>query len=137
MVETMWAVVIDRDKGLYKLDNIPFYAPLIASDDLIFAEFDDSEQMLTYRETKEYSGNSIIQIIIMDNITDVNFIRDSFLNKGCQSEKVNQKYFSMEIPFDLNYRSIKEELDRLEGSDILGYAEPCLSEKHKKDILNI
>ena len=135
MVETMWDFVIDKDKGLYKLDNIPFYAPLIASDDLIFAEFDDSEQMLTYKETREYSGNSIIQIVIMDNKTDVNKIRDSFLDKGCQSEKVNDKYFSMEIPFDLNYKPIKTELDKLEIDEIIGYAEPCLSEKHKNDLL--
>lgn len=135
MVETMWALVIDKDKGIYKLDNIPFYVPLIASDDLIFAEFDDSEQMLTYKETREYSGNSIIQIVTMDNKTDVNKIRDSFLDKGCQSEKVNDKYFSMEIPFDLNYKPIKTELDKLEYEEIIGYAEPCLSEKHKNDLL--
>lgn len=49
MVETMWATIIDKDKGLYKLDNIPFYAPLVASDDIVFAEFDEQQQMLTYR----------------------------------------------------------------------------------------
>ena len=37
-VETMWADVVDADKGLYKLDSIPFYGPLVASDDIIFAE---------------------------------------------------------------------------------------------------
>lgn len=135
MVETMWACLVDKDKGIYKLDNIPFYAPLIASDDLIIAEFDDMEQMLTYKEIKEYSGNSVIQIIIMDAKTEVNKIRDSFLNKGCQSEKVNEKYFSMEIPYVLNYKQIKEELDKLETQEIIGYAEPCLSDKHKKDLI--
>jgi hypothetical protein len=45
-VETMWATIVDKDKGLYKLDSIPFYAPLVASDDIVFAEFDDQEQML-------------------------------------------------------------------------------------------
>ena len=41
-VETMWAETIDKDKGLYKIDNIPFYAS-IASDDTVFAEYDDTE----------------------------------------------------------------------------------------------
>lgn len=36
MVETMWATTVDKDKRLYKLDNIPFYAPLVASDDMTF-----------------------------------------------------------------------------------------------------
>lgn len=135
MVETMWAFVIDKEIGLFKLDNIPFYAPLIASDDLVFAEFDDTEQMLTYRETREYSGNSVIQIVIMDEKTEVNKIRDSFLYKGCQSEKVSEKYFSMEIPFDLNYKPIKRELDKLETDEIIAYSEPCLSVKHKNDLI--
>ena len=135
MVETMWAFVIDKEKGLYKLDNIPFYAPLISSDDLIYAEYDDSEQMLTYRETREYSGNSVIQIVIMGDTNEVNKIRDKFLDKGCQSEKVNEKYFSMEIPFDLDYEPIKTELDKLENDEIIGYAEPCLSEKHRNDLI--
>ena len=39
-VETMWATIVDKNKGLYKLDSIPFYAPLVASDDIVFAEFD-------------------------------------------------------------------------------------------------
>ena len=33
-VETMWAEIIDAANGLYKLDNIPFYAPLLASEDI-------------------------------------------------------------------------------------------------------
>jgi len=34
-VETMWATIVDKDKGFYKLDSIPFYAPLVASDDIV------------------------------------------------------------------------------------------------------
>ena len=39
----------------------------------------------------------------------------------------------MEIPYDLNYNPIKAQLDTLENDDIVSYAEPCLSEKHKND----
>jgi len=55
-VETMWAQIIDSDRGLYKIDNIPFYAS-ITSGDIVFAEYDNDEKMLTYRETVEYSDN--------------------------------------------------------------------------------
>jgi hypothetical protein len=34
-VETMWAKVVDEDQGLYGLDNIPFYLPVIASGDIV------------------------------------------------------------------------------------------------------
>ncbi|WP_037576747.1 DUF4265 domain-containing protein [Sporocytophaga myxococcoides] len=131
MVETMWAAIVDRDKGLYKLDSIPFYAPLVASDDVVFAEFDDQEQMLTYRKTVEYSGNSTIQIVLMDKFTDINTIRDMFRELGCVSEKVNEGYFSMEIPFSVDYKNIKQKLDEMETKEIIVYAEPCLADGHR------
>ncbi len=134
IVETMWCQEVDIENGIYKLDNIPFYAPLLASEDIIFAEFDEKEQMLTYRETKEFSGNSVIQIVIMDGSLNVNEIRDSFMKNGCQSEKFEENYFSMEIPYDLNYNSIKVQLEKLENDEIISYSEPCLSEKHKNDL---
>lgn len=131
MVETMWATIVDEEKGSYKLDNIPFYAPSIASDDIVFAEFDDHEQMFAYRETIEYSGNSTIQVVILDQTKKTNDIRDLFKGLGCVSEKVNGSYFSMEIPMQLDYNPIKQKLDELKQKEVIGYTESCLSEKHK------
>jgi len=131
-VETMWATIVDKEKGLYKLDSIPFYAPLVASNDIVFAEFDDQEQMLTYRKTVEYSGNSTVQIVLMDKSKDINQIRDIFQELGCVSEKVNEGYFSMEIPSTVNYKNIKKKLDELEMQETIGYAEPCLADGHRQ-----
>ena len=131
MVETMWAKIVDKDKGFYKLDNIPFYAPLVASDDIIFAEFDEQQQMLTYRKTIEFSGNSTVQVVLMDKTKDVNSIRKIFEELGCVSEKVNEGYFSMEIPALLDYKFIKQKLDDLEQNEVIGYAEPCLADQHR------
>ena len=131
MVETMWATIIDRNKGLYKLDNIPFYAPLVASDDIVYAEFDEQQQMLTYRKTVEFSGNSTVQVVLMDNSIDINSIRKKFEELGCVSEKVNEGYFSMEIPALLDYKLVKQNLEELEQNETIGYAEPCLSDQHR------
>jgi hypothetical protein len=133
-VETMWAKVIDKSKGLYKIDSIPFYAPLIASDDIVFAEYDDTELMLSYRKTVTYSGNSIVWVVMMDKKTAINDIRDLFHNMGCLSEKVNDIYFSMEILEGMDYCQIQKKLKKLEEDEIIGYSEPCLSEKHKLQI---
>jgi|SRR5205809_985563 len=133
-VETMWAETIDAEKGLYKLDSIPFYGPLVASDDIIFAEYDDDEQRLTYRRTVEHSGNSIVTVVVMDTAYDINKIREIFKDLGCLSERVNDGYFSMEILFDNNYGSIKRKLSELEDKGVIGYAEPCLSEKHRMEV---
>ena len=130
-VETMWATIVDTEKGIYKLDSIPFYAPLIASGDMVYAEYDDTEQMLTYRETVQYSGNSTIRVVIMDKSQNANDIRDIFKDFGCVSEKVNDIYFAMEILADKDYKPIKEKLKELEDQNIIGYSEPCLSNKHR------
>jgi hypothetical protein len=132
MVETMWATIVDKDQGIYKLDSIPFYAPDIASDDIIFAEFDSKEEMLTYRKTIEYSGNSTVQIVLVDKSKDINQIREIFKELGCVSEKVNNGYFSMEIPSNVDYKNIKSKLDELETTEIIGYAEPCLADGHRQ-----
>lgn len=131
MVETMWATIVDKDKGFYKLDNIPFYAPFVASDDIVFAEFDEQHQILTYRKTVEFSGNSTVQVVLIDKAKDINSIREIFEKLGCVSEKVNEGYFSMEIPASVDYKIIKQELDDLEFNEIIGYAEPCLADQHR------
>jgi hypothetical protein len=133
MVETVWADIVNQEKGLYRIDNIPFYIPLVASEDIVFAEFDETEQMLTYRKTVEYSGRTVIQVVIMVKKTKTNDIREIFHKLGCESEKAKEGYFSMEIPAELNYRPIKKELDRMEDAEIIGYAEPTISEKHRKE----
>lgn len=133
-VETMWAEIVDASKGLYKLDSIPFYGPLVASDDIIFAEYDNDEERLTYKRTIEYSGNSIVTVVIMDKTFDINMVRDIFKDLGCLSERVNDAYFSMEVPADKDYKPIKQKLSELEDKGVIGYAEPCLSENHREQI---
>ena len=133
-VETMWAKIVDAGKGLYKLDSIPFYGPLAASDDIIFAEYDNDEERLTYKRTIEYSGNSIVTVVIMDKTYDINTIRDIFKNLGCLSERVNDAYFSMEVLAEKDYRPIKQKLTELEEKGIIVYAEPCLSNIHREQV---
>jgi len=129
-VETMWAEIVDKDKGLYKVENIPFYAP-IASEDIVFAEYDDTEKRLIYKKTIEYSGNSLIQVIIMDKSVVTNDIRDILNSMGCKSEKLQEGYFVIEILADADYKPIRQKLTELQDKGIIDYAEPVLSDKHQ------
>jgi len=131
-VETMWATIVDKDKGLYKLDSIPFYAPLVASDDIVFAEFDEQEEMLTYRNIVEYSGNSTVHVVLLEKFQDINNIRNVFKELGCITEKLNEVYFSMEIPSTIDYKNIREKLEELETQGKIGYAESCLADGHRQ-----
>ena len=67
VAETIWADVVDADMGYYKLYSIPLYTSAIASDDVVRAEWDDDEVMLTYCETITPSGNSTVWVVVVDD----------------------------------------------------------------------
>ncbi|TCC99705.1 DUF4265 domain-containing protein [Pedobacter hiemivivus] len=78
----------------------------------------------------EPSGNSTVQVVILDSTTITNDIRELFDSLGCSSEKAHEGYFVIDVPFNLDYTSVQNKLIELEKSGVLNYAEPCLSEKH-------
>ena len=123
-------------KRIYRLDNIPFYGPLIASGDVFYAEFNRDENAIVFKEVIESSGNSIIQIIIMKDDFNKELFRKELLDLGCESEGMNEKYFVAEIPENIDYNVIKSILDKYENNKIIGYAEPILSIKHQDDIFD-
>jgi hypothetical protein len=133
--ETMWAEVVDAKKGYYKIDHIPFYVPALASGDLVLAEYHTDHSMLMYRETVEYSGNSTIHIIIMDDELEITTLIKLFEEMGCPSEGLNDSYLALEIPANVDYIPVKQKLEQMEKDEVIGYAESCLAEGHQyKDI---
>ena len=135
VVETMWGEIIDLEKGYFKLDNIPFFGPLIATDDIFFAEFDEDEQALVYRETIEISGNSIVQVVILEKGFDKEIIREKLKEVNCESEGMNETLFAVEITREVDYAVVKSILNEYVELSVIDFAEPCLSEKHRADLL--
>jgi len=128
-VETMWAKTVDPEKGLYKLSNIPFYAS-VSCDDIVFAEYDVDEEILTYRKTINHSGNSTIQVVVVNKDIATNDLREIFTAFGCDSEKFNDRYFVVEIPAKVDYNPIRQKLMELEKEGVIYYSEPNLSNNH-------
>jgi hypothetical protein len=135
VVETMWSEIIDLEKGIFKLDNIPFYGPLIATDDIFYAKYDEDEEAIVYKETIEISGNSIIQVVILKENYDKEIIREKLKIMDCLSEGLNEKFFAVEIKKDVDYSVVKCFLNEFSELEILDFAEPCLSKKHSDDLL--
>ncbi|GLB49129.1 DUF4265 domain-containing protein [Neptunitalea lumnitzerae] len=134
VVETMWADIVDPKKNVFKLDNIPFYGPPIARDDIFIAKYSEEEKKLIYHRTIESSGNSIVLVVVLKKGLDKELLRNTFKDLNCESEGVGDNYFSMEIKENVDYTKIKDILHKLEQGGVISYAEPCLSTKHKKDI---
>jgi hypothetical protein len=135
VVETMWLEIIDSEKGIYKLDSIPFYGPLIATDDIFYAKYDESEEMVTYKKTISISGNSIIQVVILKDNYDKEIIREKLRLMDCLSEGLNEKYFIVEVKKDVDYSIVKRFLNEYFELGLFDFAEPCLSKKHSDDLL--
>lgn len=133
--ETMWAEIIDLEKGLFKLDNIPFFGPLIATDDIFYAEYDETEERFMHRKTIQNSGNSIVQIAVLEKGFDKEIIREKLKAINCLSEGLNETFFAAEIAKDVDYSLVRNLLNEYESQDIIEFAEPCLSEKHRADLL--
>ncbi|NDK54869.1 DUF4265 domain-containing protein [Pontibacter fetidus] len=130
--EPLWAFVLDKENRLYQIDSIPFYTSLIASNDIVFADIDPETKQLVYQKTVSYSGHSTIQVVMSDETIAMDDIRDIFSKMRCVSEVVNDDFFVMDIPDDVDYKQVKTELDKLEGEEKIEYAEPSLSDVHRK-----
>ena len=133
--ETMWAEILDSEKGLFKLDNIPFFGPLIATDDIFRAEYDENEKCFIHKETIEHSGNSIVQVLILEKEFDKEIIREKLKAINCLSEALNDTFLAVEIAKNTDYSIVKNLLSEYEANAVIEFAEPCLSDKHRTDLL--
>lgn len=133
-VETMWAEIIDEEKGLYKLDNIPFYGPMIAAGDIFHALIDSDEEILVFDEVIEFSGNSVVQVILMDESFEIDILKSKLNEYGCELEVVNDRFFVVNIPAEISYLEVKNIFDEYENNEIIQYAEPVLSSQHQDDL---
>ena len=131
MEETIWADIVNANLGHYQLDSISFYVPFIATDDIIYAEYDDEQGMLLYKETVKPSGNSTIWIAIINEAADINEIRDTFFDLGCLTDAISRHYFTMEVRVETNYLLIKNKLNELKSEGLIDYMEGCLSVAHQ------
>lgn len=128
--EELFCAPVNESDGYYQLLQFPFYLPKLAKDDIIWAGNPGSEGLLTYRSTVEYSGNSTIHVAILDEEYNIEAICNFFDNLGCETAKLNLKYFAIHVPAAMNYFGIKRRLDELEREKIIDYAESCLSKGH-------
>ena len=129
-IETLQTEDVDVEHGYYKLRGIPFYASKIAIGDIVWAEYNEADKMLTYRKTVQHSGNSTIHAIALNDEYDIDAIIKVLEESGCLTEKLNAKYFAINVPARVDYFPVKQKLNELEKEKVIDYAESWLSEKH-------
>ncbi|MCC6281548.1 MAG: DUF4265 domain-containing protein [Saprospiraceae bacterium] len=128
-VESIWAEPIGMH---YKVDNIPFFAPNIALNDIISVE--KEEGVLHFEELISPSGHSTIQIVML-NRKEKNRIIEEIESLNCSWEGFKDSIIALDIPATFDYRKIKEFLQRELNNQVLDYKEACLSNQHRSEKL--
>lgn len=104
--EELWTTPLGE--GLYRIENIPFFARGIARGDIVSAVEEDGNLM--FGEVVEQSGHSTIRLIIYNEYA-VPAIIERFLNQGCEAETTFTKLVALDVPPEVNLEDIREKLD--------------------------
>ncbi len=129
--ETVQALPVDASKGLYRIAGIPLYAPGLAKGDIVQATAERPDAVLVFRRMLAPSGNSTIQVFVMDHANDAPTLHEIFQDLGCETATTGSGYFVMDVPVHVDYNKVKRQLDDYAFGNILDYAEPCLSAQHQ------
>lgn len=124
ITESVWAI---KEGQYYRIDNIPFYASLYSTDDVVEVKNDNGE--LVVEKLIEPSGNSTIRILF-DDEHELDRIREELIVLDCDCEiSRRSKLLAVNIPKAVSYKNI---INYLESIDNLQYEESCISEHHRK-----
>lgn len=79
--EGLWAIPLG--KGLFKIDNIPFYAKNLSCDDIVEAKKDGDAYF--FERVVRPSENSTIRVVLYD-LAEEGGVRNELSNLGCSIE---------------------------------------------------
>lgn len=126
-VESVWATIVDKAEGLYKLDNIPFFVTGYSSGDIIYAEL-EHDRLIVKSLVKE-SGNTTLQVYCFKE-EHVEIVRKKLEAYGCAWEGSHlPRYFSVDVPASIAYQPIREYLTEQGEQEALDYREACLAHR--------
>lgn len=122
--ENLWASPVGP--GLYKIDNIPFFAMGIALEDVVSAQ--PEQGVLLFGEVVRSSGHSTIRIFT-DDAEQAPAIRAFFAELGCISEQSHiPGLIAVDVPPSVPLEPLRQFLADGAAEDAWGYEEACLAD---------
>ncbi|OJH35150.1 DUF4265 domain-containing protein [Cystobacter ferrugineus] len=122
--EGLWALPVGE--GLFRIDNVPFFARGIAYGDIVSATLEQQE--LRFREVVRPSGHSTLRLIIYDE-KDIPSVRQFLEELGCDIERSHiPGLISVDVPPTVPLAVLKRHLDEGEAQERWGYEEACLAQ---------
>jgi hypothetical protein len=123
-VESLWARSVGE--GLFKIDNIPFFATGVAVDDVVAAIPDRG--VLQYKDVVQPSGHSTLRIIVYEE-SQAAEVRALFKRMGCSTELSHVPgLIAVDVPPSVSLESLRRMLDEGRSQGRWDYEEACLAE---------
>jgi hypothetical protein len=119
--EELWTIPLGE--GLYRIENIPFFARGIARGDIVSAV--EEEEALIFQGVEAPSGHSTIRLIVYNEDT-VPAVVERFEKLGCVSEITFNKLVALDVPPSLPLESLRERLDLGFTQGTWDYEEACI-----------
>ena len=120
--ETLWAV--REGEGLFRLDNIPFFATGVALGDIVSGVPEAS--FYRFQEVIRPSGHSTLRIAVTE-AADVPAVRRLFEQAGCATEQSHlPRLVAIDVPPAVPLDSLRPLLDSGREQDRWDYEEACL-----------
>lgn len=121
--ENLWAEAVGG--GVFRIDNIPFFAQGIAVGDLVSAE-PGEHGLLRVQQVVQPSGHSTFRVIIYDK-AEVPAVREFFLRMGCASELSHiPGLIAIDAPPSVSLDALRKFLDSGLESGQWDFEEACL-----------
>ncbi|AZL73638.1 DUF4265 domain-containing protein [Pseudomonas oryziphila] len=118
-VESVWAEKIDENT--YKIKNIPFYSKDICLDDEISTSRGNNGEAV-FTDVIGDEGNSTIRIIFFGDNEDLSeLVMAEISSMGCSWEGMSKKFFSVNIPANVDFDAISGYLEKKSEAGILDY----------------
>ena len=110
--ETAWAVRVDADWDHFRLDNAPFYAYRVSTDDVVEGRF-VSEGFYDFVRVVERSGNRTVRVILGDENAEApggRQILAEVVALGCSFEGMFNNLISITVPPSVSLKVVAEYL---------------------------
>lgn len=125
--ESLWCV---KEGAHYVVDNIPFVAKRVSLGDTIKAEYDEDEKAYYFDDFVAVSGNTTVRLYFED-ASLIESVRKELAGLGCESEVLPQKKIvAINVPKDIEYKPIKNYLEKGEQKGNWVYEESCLAHRY-------
>jgi hypothetical protein len=111
--------------GVFRIENAPFFAPNVSYRDVVSAHASATEGQFDFVELLEASDFTSISIILLDPTMN-EFLMDLLRGLRCVLEYGEfgvYRVLAVAIPPTADYRTLRAQLEDLEGRELISFAE--------------